>query len=155
MKVLINSNHKNMKSCSKIYWFSLTEVIVATSILTLTIFWVYKLLGENLRLIWNTSSLSTIALLENNAKECLKYFWYSSPWTIGQKYSINFWVNNIFCQTGSFDPHYTTFSWVSLDSKTYFISTQIKSEDVSGRNWEIEIFEEWVGKKNIDWRQTK
>lgn len=58
--------------------FTLIEVIVATSILTLSIFGIYKLIGENMRLIGNSSALSTSAILLNDTKECLKSFGYTA-----------------------------------------------------------------------------
>lgn len=133
--------------------FTLIEVIVATSILSLSIFGIYKLIGENMRLLWNSSAMTTSALLLNNVKECIKSFWYDAFWP-SWKYSLSFWVNNMSCVTWSFVPNYS-FSGVILDSKEYFLSAEILQTSTNFRNWRFEVFEESLWKKQIDWKQIQ
>lgn len=134
-------------------WFTLIEVIVATSILSLSIFGIYKLIGENIKLIWNSSALSTSAILLNNAKECIKYFWYDAFWNSGI-YSVNFGSDNFGCATGIYDSDYT-FSGVTMDSRQYFLSAEIVSSATGSRDWDLTIFEESLGKKQINWTQMR
>jgi prepilin-type N-terminal cleavage/methylation domain-containing protein len=133
--------------------FTLIEVIVATSILSLSIFGIYKLIGENMRLLWTSSAMTTSALLLNNAKECIKSFWYSAFGT-SWKYSLSFWTNNMSCATWSFVSNYS-FSGVILDSKEYFLSAEILQTSTNFRNWRFEVFEESLWKKQIDWKQIQ
>lgn len=133
--------------------FTLIEVIVATSILTLSIFGIYKLIGENMRLIGNSSALSTSALLLNDTKECLKSFGYDAfSWTA--LYSVSFGNNNLGCFTGAYNSDYS-FSGVTLDSKEYFLSAEILNETTTGRDWKLEVYEAELGKKSLNWTQVK
>lgn len=134
-------------------WFTLIEVLVATSILSLSIFGIYKLIGENMRLIGNSSALSTAALLLNDEKECIKSFWYDAFWN-SWKYSISFWDDNGSCATWSYVTDYS-FSWVDIDSKRYFLSAEILLVSTGSRDWNLELFQEDIGKKQIDWKQVK
>ncbi len=144
--------YQEMKQ-KKEFWFTLIEVLVATSILSLSIFGIYKLIGENMRLIGNSSALSTAALLLNNGKECVKSFWYDAFWN-SWKYGVDFWNDNLWCFTWSYSSDYS-FTWVTIDSKKYYISAEILSTSTGVRDWNFELFQEDIGKKQIHWRQVK
>lgn len=56
-----------------INWFSLIEVIVATSILTIAVFWIFKLIWENSKILANSQNYIQANLLLQPSKECLDY----------------------------------------------------------------------------------
>ncbi|PZM85008.1 hypothetical protein DLH72_02515 [Candidatus Gracilibacteria bacterium] len=51
--------------------FSLIEIIVSIGIISVTIFGIYKLIGENNKIIANSNIFLIQNLLYDNAKECL------------------------------------------------------------------------------------
>jgi prepilin-type N-terminal cleavage/methylation domain-containing protein len=53
--------------------FSLIEVIVATSILTIAVFWVFKLIWENSKILSHSQNYIQANLLLQPSKECLDY----------------------------------------------------------------------------------
>lgn len=53
--------------------FSLIEVIVATSILTIAVFWIFKLIWENSKIIAQSQNYIQWNLLLQPTKECLNY----------------------------------------------------------------------------------
>lgn len=56
-------------------WFSLIEVIVATSILTIAVFWVFKLIAENSKILTNSNNFMQANFLLQPTKECLNKIW--------------------------------------------------------------------------------
>lgn len=122
-------------------WFSLIEVVVATSILTIWVFSIYKLIWNNLNLISNANTQKTIHIIEKSLIECLKYFnvdTLSWSYNINYKFSINFWDDLNSCLTWSYDSNYN-FSWVLLNNKEFFNVLYIeKKEDNNIKiNYEI------------------
>lgn len=53
--------------------FSLIEVIVATSILTIAVFWVFKLIWENSKILAQSQNYIQSNLLLQPSKECLDF----------------------------------------------------------------------------------
>jgi prepilin-type N-terminal cleavage/methylation domain-containing protein len=53
--------------------FSLIELVVATSILTIAVFWVYRLIWENTKLITNSNISTKTVLLFPVVETCIKY----------------------------------------------------------------------------------
>ena len=60
------------------YWFSLIEIIIATSIITITVFWTYKLIWENTKIINNSWEYLQVNSLFPTINECLKNHWYTN-----------------------------------------------------------------------------
>ena len=58
--------------------FSLIEVIVASIILSLAVFWVFKLIWENEKLINNSDNYKTATSLFIPLIECIENIWSSS-----------------------------------------------------------------------------
>lgn len=56
-----------------LYAFSLIEVIVATSILTIAVFWIFKLIWENSKILAQSQNYIQSNLLLQPSKECLDY----------------------------------------------------------------------------------
>ena len=76
-----------MQKINKKIAFSLVEVIVATWILSITVFWIYKMLWENNKLIQNSNNTLTTSFMFENTKQCLK--WQAS--SINENTFLNFW----------------------------------------------------------------
>ncbi len=80
--------------------FSLLEVVVASLILTITVFWTFKLIWENQKLISNASNYKNTTSLFIPLIECIKHISYSwfddkSEW---KTHYINFWDDLNWCE---------------------------------------------------------
>jgi len=76
--------------------FSLIEVVIATSIISITVFWIYKLMWENNKIIANSSSYLQVNSLFPTLEECIENIWFSyfnSNWNT--EYNFNFWDPDI------------------------------------------------------------
>ena len=87
--------------------FSLIEVLTATIILSIAVFWVFKLIWENGKLINNSEKYKTATSLFIPFKECMKniYTWA----TIDNTFYIN--LNN--CTSTAIE------TWIVLDNIEY------------------------------------
>ncbi|MDD5770614.1 MAG: prepilin-type N-terminal cleavage/methylation domain-containing protein [Candidatus Gracilibacteria bacterium] len=97
--------------------FSIIEIIISTVILTIGVFGVYKLIGNNMSLLSNNEIFLQQNMLFNPFKECLKAIGYNSlsgSYSVGSGFSVNFGNDNLGCFTGSFDSNYS-FSGVITD----------------------------------------
>ena len=76
--------------------FSLIEVVIATSVISITVFWIYKLMWENNKIIANSSSYLQVNSLFPTLEECIENIWFSyfnSHWAT--EYNFNFWDPNL------------------------------------------------------------
>lgn len=126
--------------------FSIIEAVVSTIILTIWVFWIYKLIWNNMNLLSNNETYITMSTLAKNFKECSNYFWYDSlssysSWDI---FSVNFWNDNNWCFTWSYNNDFY-FSWVILDNKEYFLYWKIiqKESDYLKINYNVFNFTAW------------
>jgi len=71
--------------------FSLIEVIVATSILSIAVFWVYKMIGENSKIVINSNNYLNTSLLFPIIETCI-----DSNWITTSKY-IDLWIDYKSC----------------------------------------------------------
>lgn len=127
-------------------WFSLLEVIIAAWILTITIFWVYKLIAENTRLMKNASDYKQGNMLFVSIKECIENIWFNNFKAFTQTwYSFNFWENWDKCLTGSYNQSYT-FSWVEVWSWSYFLFWEITNSWSDFIDWNLWIYNENIWK---------
>lgn len=130
-------------------WFSLIEIIIATIVLTIGVFGIYRLIGNNMNLLHNYSKTSQMQTLGENLKECTRYLGYNSfSWfTLGEQFSINFWDDNLDCRRSSYNGNYT-FSWVILDGEVYYLYGQVKTKDMKRKRiyFTYNVFSESVGK---------
>lgn len=115
------------------YWFSLIEVIIAIWILTVWVFWVYKLIWSNMLLLWNSENNLTLNSLNLPFKECLKSIWYNSlswSYSLWDEFSINFWNDNLSCLTWSYSSWFN-FTPVKIDNQEYYMFAKVyfKSSD--------------------------
>lgn len=125
--------------------FSLIEVVVATSIITISVFWVYKLISENTKIINNSWNLLRANSLFPNIKECINY--------INNDFSNNTW--NIY-----FGESYT---WCELgnnksniiDNIEYTINANIVATWSNYTKWQIDIKSDYIKILSQFYRQIK
>lgn len=111
-----------------IYWFSLIEVIVATSIITISVFWVYKLISENTKIINKSSNNIQVNNVFFNTKDCIENIWFDNyNKTVWSKYYFNFWNDLINCNTWSITDK------TSIDWLDYLVQGEILDSWIS--NW--------------------
>lgn len=121
--------------------FSLIEIIISISILTIWVFWVYKLIWNNMNLLSNNETSKTLESLYNPFWECLKYFWFENinTYNIWDKFSVNFWEDNLWCYTWSFDNNYS-FSWIKLNNQEFFLFWEITQKEAEKITLKLNIF---------------
>ena len=125
--------------------FSLIEVIIATSIITITIFWVYKLIWENTKIISNSSNYLQSNSLFPVIEECIEKIWFNTFKSIwSSSYHFNFWnaTNLDDCNIGS------TFN-VTIDNIDYYLLWNITNSWSDFIEWQISISSDEI--KTITW----
>ncbi len=114
--------------------FSLIEVIIASIILSITVFWVYKLIWENSKLINNSDKYSESFTIFRNFEECLKNkitsvdsksIWYEDK--------LNFWSDWKSCEIWAWNQ-------VKINNKIYILNRKILSKNSEKINLELSIF---------------
>lgn len=136
--------------------FSLIEIIIACSILTIWVFWVYKLISGNMLLFSNSDSKKSQIIIEQPLKECLKNIWYKklNYYSVWNNFSINFWNDNMWCFTWSFNTWYT-FSWVNIWWIKYFLYWNVKEKDSEKITLDLNIYWESIWELYASWSQNK
>ncbi len=117
-------------------WFTLIEVIVSVWILTISVFWIYKLIAWNNNLVYNKNiELKSVWLLKT-IKQCINHNNEITPWL----YYIDLWVDYKSCgQINTETKNY-------IDSIEYIIETELLSDSMDNYyNWRIMI-ENWITK---------
>jgi len=121
-----------------ILWFTLIEVIIATWIITIAVFWVYKLISENTKIISNSTNYTQSILLFPVLEQCIENIWIdnflSSSLT---EYRFNFWNSLLLneCYTGSVNP-------ILLDNIEYIIEWEVLDVSINYIDWELKISSE-------------
>lgn len=110
--------------------FSLIEVIIATSILTIAVFWVYKLIWENSKIINNSWNYFQINSLFPVLEECIENIWFDS--FTQNNYEFNFWLTGTWCVRGVGNK-------VIIDNLEYKLSWVITWSWSDYNNWELTI----------------
>jgi prepilin-type N-terminal cleavage/methylation domain-containing protein len=133
--------------------FTLVEVLISAVILSIVVFWILRLSGNN---------ASQIGVLEKNrlmnetissTRECLKSINYDTINALTSTASVNFGADNNWCQIWAYSAD-LSFSWIVF-----------KSYDDKGETWWDEIWSyikvnTWTAVMNIenyvsDWTNTK
>ncbi|MDQ7009003.1 MAG: prepilin-type N-terminal cleavage/methylation domain-containing protein [Candidatus Gracilibacteria bacterium] len=126
--------------------FTLIEVIIASAILSITVFGVYKLIGENSKLINNSDNFLQLNNLFLNTEECIKskkdYFILQN---IGSIEKIDFGTDLKNCNTGA------TIS-VEINNINHFIKTKITGTGADYRDIEINIEADGIGIQKKEFR---
>jgi prepilin-type N-terminal cleavage/methylation domain-containing protein len=131
--------------------FSLIEVIVATSILTIAVFWVFKLIGENSKIISQSQNYIQSNLLLQPSKECLDYLLKDND--------LDYMKNNL---SGSY-LDLNNFSWVcsvwinttvnTVDNIDYQIYIEKNNEWTDFVDWKINVLTDTTSPVTIDYLQ--
>jgi len=129
--------------------FTLIEVIIASAILSITVFWVYKLIWENSKLINNSNNYLQLNNLFLNLEECIKSkktdFLSLSSWATKE---INFWASLTWCESW-------TSSTVLIDNIDYYMEILIKTKENKYSDIELIIKWDWVWIDKKDFRLYK
>lgn len=122
--------------------FSIIEIIISTIILTIWVFWVYKLIWNNMNYIANNENLLQLNMMYNPLRECIKSIWYNSlSWSYNSwdNFSINFWQDNTECLTWSYNNTYD-FTWVVLQNQEYYMYSKIIEKTATQIKLELNIY---------------
>jgi len=128
--------------------FSLVEVIIATSILTIAVFWVYKLIWENTKIISNSSDLIQVNSLFSVLEECIENLWFNNLKSSNDiSYFFNFWNDLSECNTWTFD--------TEIDNINYKFLWNITNSWSNFIDWELEITSEKTRTITWSYKQIK
>lgn len=121
--------------------FTLIEILVSCIILTIWVFWVYKLIWVNLVLLSNQQKLENMQILEKWFKKCLEKIWYNnlnsfSSWS---NFSLNFWDNDNFCVLWNYDENFS-FTWINLNSQNYYLFWNVLSKNLQKIDLQINVY---------------
>ena len=128
--------------------FSLIEVLVSMSILSIAVFWVYKLIWENTKLISNSDNYVQLNNLFYPLQECLNYLDFSNFPDKNIWYNFNFWPTNTNCLVWNSNI-------VSFDNIGYNLSWEITQSWSNFLDWSLKITADWVWVQTQDFRQIK
>ncbi len=126
-------------------WFSIIEVVVASFILSLSVFWVYKLIWENTKLIWKSYNYMQANFLFQPMKECIEKIWYDSiVWTGDSKIYIDLWTEWDNCSI------WTNASVLLIDNLEYQFFWEISNTTTNSINWilKIDTLDAWIIQEN-------
>ncbi|EKE28931.1 MAG: hypothetical protein ACD_2C00264G0016 [uncultured bacterium (gcode 4)] len=97
--------------------FTLAEVLVSALILSITVFWILRLANNNSAQVWVIERNRLLNETIFNTRECLKSLDFDSLNALTNTVSVNFWIDNNWCQTWSYNSS-LSFSWISFKSWT-------------------------------------
>lgn len=103
--------------------FTLLEVMIAASILTIWVFGIYKMISSNMLLLANAEQKQEMTRLFDPFSECLSHIWYDSlsgSFASETILSFNFWEKNLDCMIGNYSTDYS-FSGVTSGKNEYFL----------------------------------
>lgn len=129
--------------------FSLVEILVASVILSITVFWVYKLIWENSKIINNSDNYTQINYLFPNLSECINYIWFTSfKLSTTNNYDFNFWSSWTWCFTGNSNQ-------IIINNIEYRLSWEITNSWSEFIDWNLTIEADWVWNKSQTFKQIK
>ena len=107
--------------------FSLIEIVIATGILSVTVFWIYKLIWENNKIITNSNIYLTQNQTFENARQCLKWV-KNLPWNY-----LDFWEDLKSCNFSSSEK-ITKIDWVEysifMEYKNRFLKHKDRNKNI-------------------------
>lgn len=130
-------------------WFSIIEVVVSSIILSLSVFWIYKLIAENNKILNNSNNYLDANILITNISNCIENIWFDTlkasnfdtqTWSFYFENSLT-WK----CMTWTFNTNYA-FSWVKLNWLDYYLYWKIKTEWTNNLIWNIWVYNDSVWK---------
>lgn len=128
-------------------WFSLIEVVIATAIISITVFWIYKLISENTKIINNSWNYFLINSLFPSLEECIDNIPPSS--FVSGIYYFSFWNNLKSCSVQ------TTETWTIIDNIIYKMRGEIITNWLSDIEWNLYIWSENTKDIMKNYRQIK
>ena len=130
--------------------FSLIEVIVASAILSITVFWVYKLIWENSKLISNSDNYLKLNSLFPVFQECIKNKWYStfSSDSDNSEKNFNFWTDLNWCEIW-------TGNKIIIDNIEYYLKSKLLEKKSEYIDFELQIEWDWIAIKKKEFRLYK
>lgn len=124
--------------------FSLIEVVVATSILSIAVFWVYKMIWENNKIITNSNNYLNKTSLFPVLETCIEQSWITS-WT---KY-IDLWSDLKSCATSNSE------IINKIDNIEYVLKVSLGNDLTNSRIWETSINSNFSGTSTWIYIQKK
>ncbi len=132
-------------------WFTILEILVAMIIMTIWIFWIYKMIGSNMVLLSTYEDKKEINSLFSPFENCLFALGYEnfsgSEYHVWDTFSLHFWEKNIWCFIGDFDENFT-FSGIHMSEKKYFLTAKIEEKNEEKIILHLNIFSEIYGFAN-------
>ena len=128
-------------------WFSLIEVIVATSILTIAVFWVFKLIAENSKMLSNSNNFMQANFLLQPVMECLENIWLITLQPLLSPVYIDLGPNWTECSVG------TNNTILILDNIEYQIYADKTGNGIDFIDWNIVVDSNLNWKTSIDFLQ--
>ncbi len=122
-------------------WFSMIEVIVATFIISISIFWIYKLIAENTKIVEKSNinlTTQSLFLVLENCIENSSGSWYLNLWT--DLKSCNFQNTEV----------ENNIDWIN-----YILKAEEKISGTKITIWETMIFSEYLWTKTWSYVQKK
>lgn len=113
--------------------FTIIEVIIATWILTISVFWIYKLIAENNKIINNSNIYLSANLLVPLVENCIKNI---DPPT-WNKLFLDLWSDNKQCVSQN-NKTINNLDWIE-----YTMSFEWNDQPI-GTIWSIEIFSDFT-----------
>lgn len=113
-------------------WFTLIEIIIATGILTVSVFWVFKLISENNKIIENSNNYLNSTLLINVAENCIENT------LINASRYISLWLDLKNCNMNSGEV-INIIDWIE-----YTIRADLQADTATWKIWEITVFNEYI-----------
>ncbi len=144
-----------MKYLNKKSGFSLIEVVVSSIILSLTVFWVYKLIAENNKIINNSNNYLDANMLISNTISCIENLSWSLYPTFTNTWSFYF-ENTLTwrCMTWSYNTNYN-FSWVTLNNIDFKLYWKIITSWSDYNDWNIWVWSDVTWKIEKEYREMK
>ncbi len=130
-----------MKNISK-KAFTLIEIIVATSILTIAVFWVFKLIWENNKIMSTSQNIKNSHFLLQPMSECLESIGISQLQSEWNQIYIDLWVHKNKCSI------WNSNTFVELNNLDYQLLAEKKSYNWDSIVWDLKI-SDWVNKDII------
>lgn len=128
--------------------FSLIEVLIATTILSIAVFWVYKLIGENTKIINNSDNYVQAHTMIPNIIACIENIWFdtfeSSP---TQSYQFEFWSTGTWCILWA--------NTVTVDNIDYQLYGNITNSGSNYIDRNIRVRSDAIGSVTKNYKQIK
>lgn len=114
-------------------WFTIIEIIVATWILTVSVFWVYKLISENNKIIYNSNTYLNANMMIPLIENCIKNRSPSTQSSSLTQYYFDLWSDYKDCR------EYNNEVINTIDSIDYILSAQWIDNPI-WTIWDINIY---------------